>query len=101
MKKNIKESLNWYTWRNNKEYGTHTHHDFYKNYCFVINGYWEYYNKLEILIYKYNEKNDNITIVYHNDNEEEIKEILGRKFRENSYATLHRKIVKFINSIEI
>ena len=73
MKKNeIREYLNDYAWLNNNNYGTHTLHLFYKNYCIVINGYWEYYNKLEIIIYKFNEKFTNITIAYHNDNIEEI-----------------------------
>ena len=46
MKKNeIREYLNNHAWLNNNNYGTHTLHLFYKNYCIVINGYWEYYNK--------------------------------------------------------
>ena len=99
MKKNeIREYLNDYAWLNNNNYGTHTLHLFYKNYCIVINGYWEYYNKLEIIIYKFNEKFTNITIAYHNDNIEEIEKILGKKFRNNTYETLQKKIVKIIKS---
>lgn len=97
MRKN-KENLSYYVWFNDNNYGTHSHCDFYKNYCIAIHGYWEYYNKLEIIIYKYNEKNNNIIVVYHNNNEEKIKEILGKNFRKNTYETLHKKIVKFINS---
>ena len=99
MKKNeIREYLNDHAWLNNNNYGTHTLHLFYKNYCIVINGYWEYYNKLEIIIYKFNEKFTNITIAYHNDNIEEIEKILGKKFRNNTYETLQKKIVKIIKS---
>ena len=97
MRKN-KENLSYYVWLNDNNYGTHSYCDFYKNYCTAIHGYWEYYNKLEIIIYKYNEKNNNITVTYRNNNENEIKEILGKNFRKNTYATLHKKIVKFINS---
>ena len=40
MKKNeIREYLNDYAWLNNNNYGIHTLHLFYKNYCIVINGY--------------------------------------------------------------
>ena len=53
-KKEIREYLNTRAWLNNDNYGSHTLHLFYKNYCIVINGYWEYYNKLEIIIYKFN-----------------------------------------------
>ena len=96
------KKLNDYVWlKGNNNYGTHTFCDFYKNYCISINGYYEYYNKLEIIIHKYDEKNNNIIKVYYNNNQEEIKKCLGKKFRENSYNTLHKKIKNLINTYDL
>ena len=74
--------------------------DYYKNYYIVINGYYDTYDFMKILIYKLNEKN-NIIKVYENNSREEILEMFGKNLQENSYNTVHKKIVNFIKTYDL
>ena len=74
--------------------------DYYKNYYIVINGYYDTYDFMKISIYKLNEKN-NIIKVYENSSREEILEMFGNNLQENSYNTVHKKIVNFIKAYDL
>ena len=55
---------------------------------------------MKISIYKLNEKN-NIIKVYENNSREEILEMFGKNLQENSYNTVHKKIVNFIKTYDL
>ena len=75
--------------------------DWYKNYCIVIKGYYDSYDFVNLIIYKLVRNNTSIVKVYENLNREEILMLLGNKLQENSYNTVHKKIINFIKNYDL
>ena len=75
--------------------------DWYKNYCIVIKGYYESYDFMNLIIYKLVRDNTSILKVYENLNREEISMLFGNKLQENSYNTVHKKIINFIKNYDL
>ena len=75
--------------------------DWYKNYCIVIKGYYESYDFMNLIIYKLVRNNTLVLKVYENLNREEILMLFGNKLQENSYNTVHKKIINFIKNYDL
>ena len=75
--------------------------DWYKNYCIVIKGYNDSYDYMNLIIYKLVRDNTSVLKVYENLNREEILMLLGNKLQENSYNTVHKKIINFIKNYDL
>ena len=75
--------------------------DWYKNYCIVIKGYNDSYDYMNLIIYKLVRNNTSVLKVYENLNREEILMLLGNKLQENSYNTVHKKIINFIKNYDL
>ena len=75
--------------------------DWYKNYCIVIKGYNDSYDFMNLIIYKLVRNNTSVLKVYENLNREEILMLLGNKLQENSYNTVHKKIINFIKNYDL
>ena len=75
--------------------------DWYKNYCIVIKGYNDSYDFMNLIIYKLVRNNTSILKVYENLNREEISMLFGNKLQENSYNTVHKKIINFIKNYDL
>ena len=75
--------------------------DWYKNYCIVIKGYYDSYDYMNLIIYKLVRNNTSVLKVYENLNREEILMLLGNKLQENSYNTVHKKIINFIKNYDL
>ena len=80
---------------------THDFKDCYKNYCIVIKGYYDSYDFMNLIIYKLVGNNTSVLKVYENLNREEILMLFGNKLQENSYNTVHRKIINFIKNYDL
>lgn len=71
--------------------------DYYKNYYIVIKGYYDTYDFMNLIIYKLVRNNTTTLKVYENLNRENILELFGKRLQKNSYSTIHKKLVNFIN----
>lgn len=71
--------------------------DTYKNYGFIINGFFSDLYFIRIVIYRLNDNNDLIK-VYENDYIEEIYEIFGKNLKDNSRNTVKSKVKNFIKT---
>ena len=75
--------------------------DYYKNYCIVIKGYYDSHDLMNLIIYKLVRNNTSVLKVYENSNRKEILMLFGNKLQENSYNTVHRKIINFIKNYNL
>ena len=80
---------------------THDFMDCYKNYCIVIKGYYDSYDFMHLIIYKLVRNNTSVLKVYENLNREEISMLFRNKLQENSYNTVHKKIINFIKNYDL
>ena len=80
---------------------THDFIDYYKNYCIVIKGYYDSYDSMNLIIYKLVRNNTSVLRVYENLNREEILEMFGKNLQENSYNTIHKKLINFIRTYDL
>ena len=67
----------------------------YKNYGYCITNFYNRFGIMNIAIFKLT-KQGNIIKVYENDNSEDIINLFGKNFRNNSIDTVRRKVADFI-----
>ena len=67
----------------------------YKEYGYCISNFYNSFSIMNIAIFKLT-KQGNIIKVYENDNSEDIINLFGKNFRNNSIDTVRRKVADFI-----
>lgn len=69
----------------------------YKNYSYCITDFYSDFCHMSIVIFKLT-KAGNIKLIYENNCLEEITELFGKNFRNNSINTVRKKIADFIKA---
>ena len=67
----------------------------YKNYSYCITNFYNKFGIMNIVIFKLT-KEGNIKLIYENNYLEEITELFGKNFKNNSINTIRRKVADFI-----
>ena len=67
----------------------------YKNYSYCITNFYNNFCFMSITIFKLT-KEGNVKVAYENNNLEDIIELFGKNFKNNSINTVRRKIGEFI-----
>ena len=69
----------------------------YKNYGYCISNFYNSFGLMNIAIFKLT-KQGNIKLIYENNYLEDIINLFGENFRNNSIDTVRRKIADFIKT---
>ena len=67
----------------------------YKNYGYCISNFYNSFGLMNIAIFKLT-KAGNIKLIYENNYLEDITNLFGENFRNNSIDTIRRKVADFI-----
>ena len=67
----------------------------YKNYGYCISNFYNSFGLMNIAIFKLT-KQGNIKLIYENNYLEDIINLFGENFRNNSIDTVRRKVANFI-----
>ena len=67
----------------------------YKNYGYCISNFYNSFSIMNIAIFKLT-KQGNIKLIYENNYLEDIINLFGENFRNNSIDTVRRKVANFI-----
>lgn len=69
----------------------------YKNYGYCISNFYNSFELMNIAIFKLT-KQGNVKLIYENNYLEDIINLFGKNFRNNSIDTVRRKVADFIKT---